>query len=480
MAVRIKLDDLTPKHRESIRKCLYMQPKSAGYFKQKRFVNTKNPILMYYIDKPNGEIVLPYTFGNSLIGRHINSSLTYPASRYSFLGNLRPNQVPVSQEALGHLNTCGTTTLGLYPGFGKTILSAYLASKLGGLTLIVFPSLMIKQGWISTFEEYTNAKVWVNDNKNDMPSECNVILTMDTSFHKIPKEVLTMVSILVIDEAHLFCTPSRVHCLLGCYPKYVIACTATLDRSDGMHSIIHAVCGKHQISKLNQKRFSVYRLLTGIKTDISKTKQGNADWAKLVRDLAFDPLRNAFIVDLIERNSEHKIMVLTWNKEHAVFLKELLVDRGISADVLAGNKSTYTDSRVLVGTISKVGTGFDEKMACLDFGGRRSNMMILTGSTKSLAGLEQIVGRVFRAEYPTIIDFVDNNRISKSHWYQRRKWYEDPDRNGEILYVDMKKDEGLLGVTTENNIDKDDSILEQNEIIIMHNERLKKFRQKQK
>ena len=84
-------------------------------------------------------------------------------------------------------------------------------------------------------------------------------------------------------------------------------------------------------------------------------------------------------------------------------------------------------------------------MACPDWGGQRSNMLILTGSTKSLSGLEQFTGRVFRADFPTIIDLVDDNRICKGHWTKRRKWYEDEDRNGEIHYIAMKKREGFQG-----------------------------------
>ena len=80
-------------------------------------------------------------------------------------------------------------------------------------------------------------------------------------------------------------------------------------------------------------------------------------------------------------------------------------------------------------------------MACPDWSGERSNMLILTGSTKSLTGLEQMTGRVFRAAFPTIIDMVDNNKICKRHWTERKKWYEDEGRNAEIIFIEMKKDE---------------------------------------
>lgn len=433
MAVRINRDDLTTEQEKQIRKHLYMQPQSTGFFNKKRFATSKDPILMWSLDKPNNQIILPYTFGNSLMGYHINSKKNYPPGKYSFLSNLYPHQIPIINEAIEHLKMYGTTTLWVYPSCGKTVMASYLSSICEGLTLVIYPITMVEPGWIKTFEEFTDAKIWHNNGKNPIPKSCNVILTMDTQFYKIPKKILDMVSVLILDESHMFCVPSRIHCLLGVTPKYIISCSATLKRSDGMESIMHSVCGMHNIFLKSDKKFTVHKLLTGIKTPIEKNKNGDTDWPKLVRDLCENKTRNSIIIHLVEQHPDHKIMILTWNKNHAFYLSKQLNEKGITSDVLAGNKNIYKDSRVLVGTIGKIGTGFDEAMACPDWGGERSNMLILTGSTKSLAGLEQITGRVFRSDYPEIIDLVDDNRICKRHWTTRKKWYEDDDRNGEIL-----------------------------------------------
>jgi len=362
----------------------------------------------------------------------------------------------------------GRFLLGSYMVTHNTAMSAYLSSNFEGLTLVVYPIKVVEPSWLNTFKQFTDASVWLNDGNNPIPKECNVILTMDTQFHKIPPEILKMVRILVIDEAHLFCVPSRIHCLLGTTPQYVIACTATPVRTDGMETILYSVCGKHGIYLKSPVRFNVYRLATGIEVEIEKNKSGDADWSKLVKALCEHPLRNAFIIDLVKRNHQHKIIILTWNKAHAYFLKDTLVQHGVSADVLAGTKNTYKDSRVLVGTIGKISTGFDEQMACPDWSGQKSNMMILTGSTKSLTGLEQMVGRIFRSEFPTIIDLVDNLAITKKHWTERRKWYEDPERNGEIHYVEMKP----------VNQDTDEDILSEQKINNMHLKTLQRARAK--
>lgn len=481
MAVRINLDHLTSQQKKTIKTKLFMQPKQKGFFKNKRFVSAKDPILLYTLDKPNNEIIIPYTFGNSLMGYHINSVKEYPHCNFDvFNFNPRPHQGSILQEAREQLKTKGTTILGVFPGGGKSLMSTVLCSELKGLTLIVVPIKLVLKGWNTTFKEYTNAKVWVVENtkyNKTPPEELNVILTMDTMFYLIPAEILAMVKILVVDEAHKFCSPSRINCLISTCPQYVIMCTATLERSDGLHSIIHAITGKHGVFRKTEKRFTVYKFETGIKTEVEKTKRGDPDWAKLVIDLAFDVKRNAMIIDMVEKNiSNHKIMILTWSVDHAYFLCKLLQERGNSCDVLVGQKSDYKDSNILVAGIGKAGCGFDEASACPDWGGERSNLMLLTGSTRSLQLLEQVIGRVFRSDFPTIIDFVDDNYISKSHWRSRIELYEDPDTNGEILYVyaNLKED----NVFTEDiDIQK---IEQETNLLSIHSQRLLKLQENKK
>ena len=45
--------------------------------------------------------------------------------------------------------------------------------------------------------------------------------------------------------------------------------------------------------------------------------------------------------------------------------------------------------------------------------------------------LVQNVGRVFRADFPTVMHFVDNDSIYQNHWYRAKKWY--TKRNGSII-----------------------------------------------
>ena len=74
MSVRIKLSNLTEENKKDIRKDLIFQHKKK-FFRQNNFYSNSgpDPIQFYWEDKPNNEIILPYTYGNMLMKTNINS-----------------------------------------------------------------------------------------------------------------------------------------------------------------------------------------------------------------------------------------------------------------------------------------------------------------------------------------------------------------------------------------------------------------------
>ena len=91
-------------------------------------------------------------------------------------------------------------------------------------------------------------------------------------------------------------------------------------------------------------------------------------------------------------------------------------------------------------------------MVCPNWGGKRSSLMILTGSTKSLQALNQWTGRVFRAKFPIILYLDDDNRISKNHWRDMKKWFLSSDRNGTIIDKYMTKENNTDHEKIHNNM----------------------------
>lgn len=438
MSVRVARSDLNPTQIELIRKFLCLQPQDDthrynGAANQKFFVQPKPPVLFYQVDDTH--VNLPYAIGWAITQKPPNQDKTFPPAPIPFTGELFEHQKPIEEEAYQQLLAKGTTTIGLYPGFGKTVVGAKLSSRLGLYTAIICHREFLCEQWEKTFKDFTGATIWIVGATPPPPIIPHITICMDTRVALLPKDYRDKIGCLIIDEAHALCTASRIDCLLGWEPKYIIAETATLIRRDGMHSMIQSMCGVHGIFKTSAKAFDVVKLETGFEPETVKNVRGGLDFNALLKALVTSEYRNQLILSLIKQNPQRKILVLTRLKDHISILYQGIKNMGETVDYFAGNKKTYSDSRILLGTISKIGTGFDEKTACPNFGGQRIDMLILGTSIKDLALLEQSVGRIFRAEMPAVIDLVDNNTTLKSHYYNRKKWYQS--RNASISEVKM-------------------------------------------
>jgi len=329
----------------------------------------------------------------------------------------------------------GRFLLGSFMVTHNTIIGAYIAAHYGYLTVILMHRTTLLKQWQQTFQKVTDARTWVVGEES-MPALFNVIICLDKRVEKIPIEIRHRVGMMIIDEAHAFCTESQVPRFLGFHPRYIISETATLERDDDMHRMIVAICGEHHIFREMKRKFYVYKIFTGIIGEREERKNGpGVVWHTLAKSLAFNPIRNKIIMELVTKNPTFKIVILTGYIDHAKLLYQMFVKIGESVDLLCGNKKNYRDSRILIGTINKIGTGFDEASFCDDFGGVKINLGILVHSIAKKQLLEQTVGRVFRADFPNIMHLVDDDKTIKNHWTKAKSWYKS--KGGIIQEIDL-------------------------------------------
>ncbi len=436
MAVLLDRRGLNINHRKWLASELTIKTEISGWQKRQFYSKSPPPFHFYVVE---GDLIrVPYTVANTLVGKNVNiETRSYPKFKFKFKGELYNVQKPIAKMALHHMNEYGTSSLCVYTGFGKTVICAFLACELGLLPLVLIESTTLMKQWKETFDEFTDANVWVVGEKYNNKRPIDVIISMDGRLDKIPREYLDSVGFLIIDEAHKHCTPKKVSSLLKTRPKYIIAATATLDRDDGHHKMIHALCGTHQIFKKSIKPFIAYRFNTGIKVDI-QIQGKESKWNALLRALCSNDTRNGYILGLILSNLDKKMMVLTRRVEHAKNIHSWLKQLNIKCDIMVGSKQNYSDSNVLVGTVEKLGTGFDERTCCANFNGKRIELLFIVISVAKQQLLEQVAGRAFRAQFPQIIYFVDSVAMVRSHWYKGKKWIES--RNGIIKVMKPPKD----------------------------------------
>lgn len=364
---------------------------------------------------------LPYLFAASLFQIIPNDKIQYPPVFIEFTGTLRDNQVSMVAEAHEQLQKYGTTTLALPPGTGKTIIGAKLNTMLHLLTVILVHREILTIQWKKTYTDNTNASVWIIGEANP-PTKCDVLICMDTRWNQIPIAYRDAIGIVIIDEAHAFCTRSRVPCLLAFHPKFIIIETASLERDDEMHNMMYAMVGKHGIYREISNPFYIMKINTNTIPEIKQNKMGSTDWPVLLNSSLMNPRRNRIIINLVTKNLNRKILILTILKEHADYLYNELVKLEVPCDWLYGNRKKYVDATVLIGTISKIGTGFDPATSCPTYDNRPFDQLILCQPMKKYNMLIQNIGRAFRAKYPSIQCLVDSNSILEGHWNITKSW----------------------------------------------------------
>jgi len=395
----------------------------------------KNPTTLYFQD--NDYIYIPMSYAKYLF--NISSiDKNYPSIEIKSHINLMEPQKIVVDKCINILNEHNSVLLGAYPGFGKTVCSIYMASHFNLLTLILTHRVNLVDQWKNTILDYTESNLWVvGDEYVTNPKSSNnvidFIISMDGRFNHLTPEILNQVGILIIDEAHLMMTCSRIPKILSVCPKYLILCDATPERVDALHKSLYALVSKENfVIVKNQKNIILHSYYTGIKFPyFSRYFKGkdSLDWNKTLESICEREQRNNFIVKSFDKylKQGRKLLIMSSRKSHIEVLRKLSKQyyNDVTTDYLMGSKNEYSDSTILFGTISKMGVGFDEKGSCKNFSGKRIDVIFITTSFKNQAMTEQVIGRAMRGENPIIVEFIDEHNTLKSHYKKRLKVYKD-------------------------------------------------------
>ena len=182
----------------------------------------------------------------------------------TFVGKLLARQEQPYGEAIRYLEKCNTCTIALYPGFGKTFLGCMISHKLNLVTCVLVHRDNVGRQWVKSFKNFIPSlkddDIWFVDNKSR--DSAKIMVCMADRTDKIPDSLKNRVGTLIIDEAHCFCSKSRVKPLLAFSPRYTIAETATPTKDNGMHKIIQSICGSHYIQKISDKPYKCYIIQT--------------------------------------------------------------------------------------------------------------------------------------------------------------------------------------------------------------------------
>lgn len=441
MSIVIPLQELKDAGKtKELKKLLTFVGENKVYYKNKNqsFQEKTKIINMYMVQ--DGMLHIPYTFAkNYFSGTSFEKYLTdkeYPDlfkdKSGKFKGTLREYQLEPYKEAKKYIKREKTITFDLFTSFGKTFFGSIFSWYLNAYTVILVHRKILIKSWLTTYQnslDIPEDQIVIVDKKinekkkgqKKSPAEKGkIFICMESRWEHIPQFVRDKIKLLIIDEAHSFCTASRVPALLFLQPKYIIAQTATLERvTDGLETAIQSVCGIHNVSRENTKTIKFYVVMTSLNFSIEGDKN---KFGELVQKQTESEERNKIILDLVQKHSEFKTMMIGKRKNHCTFLKQELEKRGLECSTLFGNQKKCESKNVLIGTDSKMGTGFDEANACENYDGSPSELLYILHTYATKAVFKQVAGRVLRSKKPKIICFCDENRMTKNHIREMKKW----------------------------------------------------------
>jgi len=428
----------------------FVRPSSAVVASSVMASSVAPPFKFLKASKENDELRIPLFYALEMFGKEAVFEGKWKSA--SFFGadpkiDLKDAQKEIIKEALQHLDDIGCTTIQAQPGAGKTVMAVYLAIKLGYKAVIIVPREPLVKQWISTIEKllgcevYTEKTVYVPDQPSVMKKK--IIALGEEGVDKIVEETQFLVVLgergnclnekikeafgtLIIDEAHMCCVTSWVDTLLNFSPRFVIALSATLERIDDAHRMIHLLAGSHDIFRPPTREYRLIPFQTGVTIE-EKTNRvtKKLDYTSFCSDVANDETFNNSIIRIVIENPERKFIVLSKLVSQVKYLNSKLLERGFKSDIMCGSRKSYKDCKVLIGTFSKISVGFDAATFSVDFDGESPNTLIFCHGVKEWQNYSQSVGRVMRASQnvtPIVVWMLTRNTITTKHLQGLKKY----------------------------------------------------------
>ncbi len=307
------------------------------------------------------------------------------------------------------------------PGFGKTFLASSVLANRGVKTLVLVNKNILLEQWIERFMQYFNLEKkdigFLAKSKNTLNGE------LDVASMQSLKNSLSLIknySFVIVDECHHIPAFSFENIIKNFCGKYLLGLSATPMRKDGLEKILYHQLGKISYEHKNIRTFNnkVFVIKSDFRGDFSS-------FASLLTALCKDEKRNTLLCDLILKNQERKILLLSDRIEHLNILSAKLQILGKKHLVLHGQLAKKVQEKAMkeAGSAELIlasSSFFGEGM---DFA--HLNTIIFATPISFYARLVQYLGRIGRSgEECLAFDILDSsNAMLKSSFNKRKLAY---------------------------------------------------------
>ena len=395
----IDLDSVDEKFIERHTNLLRMQPKARG---------PKPPEPFDAFIKTDTQLCVPRFYGIATFGNPTTTSLTLGETLgddVEFVQELFPDQVLAHSACMGALKISGGCVCVRRAGGGKTVISLKIAHSLKRRTLILVHKSFFLEQWSERIRQFLpNASIGViRQSKADMDADF-VIAMIQTIVKRDYGDALRRFGTIIIDECHHLGAPVFMSALFkqGLEPAYVLGCSATPDRADGLTRLLEYGMGKmvdtnDENSQLegSQREIVHVKMIKYNGGKRKEIKRGDfINTTSMTSDIINDDERNFLIASnvkvLYEKN--HQVIIFSERIDQLNTLCTMVTSMGIPQKDVAyyygktksSERTVAAQRRVILSTLQMAREGLDIQTlsACV--------------FATPIANVDQAVGRIQR------------------------------------------------------------------------------------
>jgi len=354
----------------------------------------------------------------------------------TFQGQLTEIQQQAAENILDH----DIGVLVAPPGIGKTVLGIYLIAARRCNTLVLVHRQPLLEQWraqLALFLEGDPKSIGqIGAGKRKITGEIDVAMIQSLTKKEGVDDLVAEYGQVIVDECHHLPAVSYERVLTEIKGRYVVGLTATLQRRDGHHPIVHMQLGpvRYRIDAkgLAKERPFEHRLVIRETGFMLPSSESDLSIQEIYALLAADDARNDRIVDdvLLAMEEGRSPIVLTERKDHLErlharldkFVRHIIVlkggrfakERRILQEKL--ESIPVTEERLILATGRYIGEGFDDA---------RLDTLFLALPVSWKGTLVQYAGRLHRL-HPgktevRIIDYVDSQIPVLSRMFEKRR-----------------------------------------------------------
>jgi superfamily II DNA or RNA helicase len=456
---------------ESIRKDLTMTPKvnfDIGTSKSKNNTSTTEEITFNLYSENEKRIYIPRYYGLQKYGLPALCKLTSGKDiDIQFVGNIRDTQQePIDnflKAARDPLKMGGIISVPC--GFGKTIMSLYIACQLKKKTIFVSHKDFLNQQFIETVKIFApDAKIGIiKQSKVDVEGKDFIIASLQSlAMREYDSSIFDDIGFVIIDEVHH--TGAQVFCkaFRNLNNPVILGLSATLNRKDGMRRVFEYYIGK-SVYTLKNKEFcdvnvQVHKYFE-THIDYSTVKlmwNGKENGAGMINNICSFIPRTEYIIsvllNILKEEPERRVLILSERRNQLKDFEKFIIEHNIANGsygyYVGGMKqddlAKSAEKQIILATYQLASEGFNVPSL---------NTIIFASP---ISDIQQSIGRILREvpekrKYvPLCIDILDDFSIFKRKGASRLKFY-NSNKYKVSYYIDNEKIEHECDDNNEDN-----------------------------